>query len=626
MTRDEAVPFEQLLAQDMLYAFAIRAFSNIGNIQNINVPPLPEGYTLITADRLPFKNELRIEGMSLPLLAAKKVSYIGEVVGLIVGPDPLLTEELALNTIVDCEAQESRLDWQVFSSSDISARIDYSRGKEKSSSESLKASEAEDSLELASYLRLEPHEFSFHSGLGALAEWENGRLKLSCPALAPELIHSCLAELTGLSTEDIEILQSKMYDNSGIYFWYPSLLAARSAAAARVLGRPIKLLISIQREKRFLPGIHGISLHMKTRWSTQKHCLMDVACRFAIPVGAYSVLDELILEKTVRLVADAMPNIPLTIIGFTVKTNMIPMGALDCISSSAIFSMLETHIARAARKMDVELLDLLWMTLSGIDSSSIMNKMPPKEESSTEKILRPLLEHTDFHRKYAAYEQIHKRSHGAKETRIRAISLSIAEQSHIDSSCISTMADLAKIRNNWISYKRYGEGLPIKIQIFSSMKQSDVSDSQSKSIRHLSQGAAILEVDYDSIRSIFHSLRLDISIYVGKILCPSAAKGAIRSASIEALLACLSRSIYQDRNIDDIYKWIFSEGRINIELMKDEKANFERSIGDLAYTLVLSCFLEVMQQLNSSERLILPLKPTPTAMYSSDLLEKDDEH
>jgi hypothetical protein len=60
--------------------------------------------------------------------------------------------------------------------------------------------------------------------------------------------------------------------------------------------------------------------------------------------------------------------------------------------------------------------------------------------------------------------------------------------------------------------------------------------------------------------------------------------------------------------------------------MKDEKANFERSIGDLAYTLVLSCFLEVMQQLNSSERLILPLKPTPTAMYSSDLLEKDDEH
>jgi len=125
MTRDEAVPFEQLLAQDMLYAFAIRAFSNIGNIQNINVPPLPEGYTLITADRLPFKNELRIEGMSLPLLAAKKVSYIGEVVGLIVGPDPLLTEELALNTIVDCEAQESRLDWQVFSSSDISARIDY---------------------------------------------------------------------------------------------------------------------------------------------------------------------------------------------------------------------------------------------------------------------------------------------------------------------------------------------------------------------------------------------------------------------------------------------------------------------------------------------------------------------
>ncbi len=33
-----------------------------------------------------------------------------------------------------------------------------------------------------------------------------------------------------------------------------------------------------------------------------------------------------------------------------------------------------------------------------------------------------------------------------------------------------------------------------------------------------------------------------------------------------------------------------------------------------------------MQQLNSSERLILPLRPTPTAISSTELLEKDDEH
>ena len=583
MTINECIPFEQLSAPGMLYAFNIRALSNIGEIQNIKVPPLPEGYTLITADQLPFRNELKIKGISLPLLASKKVSYIGEAVGLIVGPDPLIAEELALKTIVDCEGQESRLDWQVFSSSDISARIDYSKENAMVSSESLESSGAEDSFELASYLRLEPHEFSFHSGLGALAEWQDDRLKLACPTLWPELLHSSIAELIGSSIENIEILQSKMYDNSGIYFWYPSLLGARSAAAARALKRPVKLLISIQREKRFLPCVHGISLHMRTKWSQYKHNLMNVECRFAIPIGAYSVLDELILEKTIHLVADAIPNIPLTIIGFAVRTNTIPMGAIDCISSSAIFSMLETHIARAARKMDVEFLELLCITLGKRDSYSAITKMPAKKESSTEKIVKPLLEHTDFHRKYAAYEQIHKRTRGAREARIRAISLSIADQSHIDSSSISMITDLA-------------------------------------------QGAAILEVDYDSLRSIFRNIRLDISIYAGKILCPFKTKGAIRSASIEALLSCIRRSFYPDKDINDIYEWIISESRINIELVKDETANYALPIGDLAYTLVLSCFLEVMQQLNSSERLILPLRPTPTAISSTELLEKDDEH
>jgi len=544
---------------------------------------LPEGYILITADQLPFRNELRIKGISLPLLAAKTVSYIGEAVGLIVGPDPLLAEDLALKTIVDCKGQQPKLDQQIFSSSDISARIDHSNQNVMVSFESREASGAEDSFELASYLRLEPHEFSFHSGLGALAEWEDDRLRLACPTLWPELVHSCVAELIGSSIENIEILQSKMYDNSGLYFWYPSLLAARSAVAAWALKRPVKLIISIQREKRFLPCIHGISLHMRTRWSPQKHSLLNVACRFAIPIGAYSVLDELILEKTVRLVADAIPNIPLTIIGFAVRTNTIPMGAIDCISSSAIFSMLEAHIARAARKMDIGFLELLYMTLGKRDLSSIIDKMPAKKESSTEKIVKPLLEHTDFYRKYAAYEQIHKRTRGAREARIRAISFSIADQSNIDSSSISMISDLA-------------------------------------------QGAAILEVDYDSLRSIFGNIRLDISIYAGKILCPSRVKGAIRSASIEALLSCITRSFYPYKDINDIYRWIISESRINIELVKDEKANFARPIEDLAYTLVLSCFLEVMQQLNSSERFILPLRPTPTAISSTEFLEKDDEH
>ena len=58
-------------------------------------------------------------------------------------------------------------------------------------------------------------------------------------------------------------------------------------------------------------------------------------------------------------------------------------------------------------------------------------------------------------------------------------------------------------------------------------------------------------------------IRLDISIYAGKILCPFKTKGN-SLCKYRGSLSCIRRSFYPDIDINDIYEWIISESRINI--------------------------------------------------------------
>jgi hypothetical protein len=65
----------------------------------------------------------------------------------------------------------------------------------------------------------------------------------------------------------------------------------------------------------------------------------------------------------------------------------------------------------------------------------------------------------------------------------------------------------------------------------------------------------------------------------------------------------------EHETFNDVYASILSQTDIHVDLIDDEKASVSRPLGDLAYALVLSCFLEVLQQLRDSNRYLLPFRP-----------------
>jgi CO/xanthine dehydrogenase Mo-binding subunit len=672
MQKNEYIPFDQLEVPGMLYACMIRATAQIGHILAIRPPALPSGYSILTADQLPLRNELKISSVSIPVFASDTVSYEGETVGLIIGPDPLLVEEFASSTAVECDGDSVHRDWRMFPSSRIAARLNLQRGNmpEVSQNDSL--------LVFNSYVSIEPGEFSFNSGIGALAEWDYDKLKLACPTLWPEHVRSSLASILEASPSDIELLPVLMNDSSEFYFWYPSLLAARAAFAAWTLKRPVKLIVSIKRERQYLPRVQGISLWFKSIWSSKTSKLLGIECRFSIPTGTYSVFANKILRKTAHLAADIVPGLPVSITGFAIRTNAVPMGAIESPASAAIYAMLQAHIAQAARALDRDVFELSQSTLSRMDTSKKAGA-PGIAEIPFAKIAKPLLEKTDFMRKYAAYELVHKRNPGGKEALLRAISFSLAYQgasdflpesakksevrlsldrnlkAHVESdaafaserlkaalttliadnlkippahiffamqksphpdsvplmssSGIAMLGDIVRRASARVQRLRFREGLPILAHAFSSVRAQENSTNVLSKIERPSLGAAIIEVEYDTRSGIFQFIRIHISVNAGKILSPLNAKSAIRAASINAMRSCLVSTSPNAAERNDMYDHILSRSTIAIELLDDEKSTIPRPVGDIVHSLVLSCFLGIMQQLNETNRFILPFRP-----------------
>lgn len=669
----------------MLYAHIVRSINSIGKIHSIKSQPLPEGYSFLIADQLPFRNELSIGGISVPLFAADHVAYFGEAVGLIVGPNPLIVEELAATAIVECENTVPCQDWNIFSSSDIAARMDYSREQKENEKrndliddpplDSQEKRGSDQTIYFDSFLQIEPQPFSFMSGLGALAEWDYDKLKLACPTLWPEHLRACVAKMMGASPRDVEIIEVQMYDSSEIYTWFPSLLAAQAAAAAWALKKPVKLLVSRKGEGNFLPQMHGISLHLRTLWSKKKRSLLHLECKFAVPFGAYPIFAKLSLEKAVHLAVDCIPKSSLEIHAFAVRTDSVPMGASECLSTSALYALLQSHLAQAARAMDAELTELFQnvFSIGGLST----------REYPALKIALPLLRTTDFARKYSAFEQIFKRNQGGKEPTLRVIAFSLAYQnsqilmpstaqkaqaqltfdrtsklciesevafgsarlkesiqdqiadilkisvsqismrlnqvSHpdtiplISSSGIAIFSNLIRRGGERLQHKRFREGLPLSLHSYALIKP--IKADNFGGIIFPSFGAAILQVEYDTRTSIIHSITMDVSVYAGKILSPSRAKASIRESCLKALGACLHANSFNNRSIDDIYSALLSKSVLNVNLIEDEKATIARPIGNLAYALVLSCFLSVLGQTTTSNRIHLPFMPTsPIAM------------
>jgi len=84
---------DDISVQGMFHALLIRSPVARGILREIVCPPLPDSYYLIKAEHIPGEN--RLSDFSIPVLADKNLSYIGQPIAILTGPDESVLENLA---------------------------------------------------------------------------------------------------------------------------------------------------------------------------------------------------------------------------------------------------------------------------------------------------------------------------------------------------------------------------------------------------------------------------------------------------------------------------------------------------------------------------------------------------
>jgi len=111
----------------MLYASTIRSSAARAKSVHLSHDPLPAGYLCITPADIAAEGCSLLLSDGISLFAHADVSYKGEPIGLIVGPDAAICDELAQSATAEYEEEDPSLEWESFSSSQIAYRygIDY---------------------------------------------------------------------------------------------------------------------------------------------------------------------------------------------------------------------------------------------------------------------------------------------------------------------------------------------------------------------------------------------------------------------------------------------------------------------------------------------------------------------
>lgn len=95
----------------ILYSKLIRSPAATGKVKSVTIPDLPEGYFIYTADNIPGSKTIELNKTENRIFGYDNISYNGEPLAILVGPDEKTLEELSdkVSVAFDIESLESAL-------------------------------------------------------------------------------------------------------------------------------------------------------------------------------------------------------------------------------------------------------------------------------------------------------------------------------------------------------------------------------------------------------------------------------------------------------------------------------------------------------------------------------------
>jgi CO/xanthine dehydrogenase Mo-binding subunit len=364
---------------------------------------MPPSYTLIQAADIPGKNQL--PDLAAPILARDELSYFGQPVAILVGPDEARLEEFAAQCRVEADEEEP-----VFSLGEASpfARREITIGEPD-------AVFAEAPSVVTGTYRTGIQEHWYSEPVGAIAFYSNddeaefpaGKLLIQTATQWPFHVRNSIAQALKLDPRAVSVEPVSGGIPLDGKLWYPSLVACHAALGSWITKKAVRLLLTREDDFRYSPKRNGTEIRISTALDEQGRLLATEIHALA-DMGAQGLFPDEILDRVCLGALGSYKHKNIKITGAAARTNVPPEGPFAGFGLSQGFFAMERHVSRIADTLGQDPAE--WRKDNSLGrQKTLAIGAASKDPAPLEPLLDTAASMSDYHRKWASYELLRER-------------------------------------------------------------------------------------------------------------------------------------------------------------------------------------------------------------------------
>lgn len=406
--RGEAVYVCDMTLPNMQYAYMVRSTIARGRIKAIHVPELPEGYYFISAKDIPAqgKNELWMIAKDWRCFAEDYVLYVGETIGLVVGPDRSVLKRIKAQTKIDYEEQTPAVTIDdgihcvggpMFpeKNSNVMCELFCEKGRPMDEVFAEADEVFEETIET-------PYQEHVHLETNsAIADMEDGKFVFYASAQCPFYIRKSIAGLLDIPYDDIIVRQCTTGGAFGGKEHFPDVLCGALLVAENKIRKPIKMVFDREEDTQFSVKRHPSKCIYKTAVKDGK--ITGVYGHIYYNCGAYLSSSYVVLQRGVFHGNGVYTFDNTYLKGEGIGTNMFPSCAFRGFGAPQTLFAIETHLDHLAHHLGVDPLEFKMQYLAKKGDETTTNGHIIEEVKLPE-MLDVITRESDYWRKAKEYK------------------------------------------------------------------------------------------------------------------------------------------------------------------------------------------------------------------------------
>jgi len=341
-SKGSAIYASDITIPGMYYAKTIRSTIIKGKIKKITFPDLPENYTIVDYKDIPGPNVVKIIFDDQPIFAEENVTYYGEPIMLLVGPNKTVIANLAKQ--INIEYIEETPEYEY-----VNSAINYN----------FKKGDAETAFQNADKIIKFDYETGYQEQLyiepqGMVVDIdEKGKVTLTGSMQCPYYVKNAVLQALDAKDSEVRVIQAVVGGAFGGKEEFPSLTTTQLAVAAKKTGKPIKMIYEREEDMEVTTKRHPAKIHMEAAIGKNKE-ILGFKSNVGLDAGANIGLSGVVLSRALIACTGVYTIDNIAVNGDVFLTNTVPNGAFRGFGAPQMLFAVEMFMHHIAKEINVE--------------------------------------------------------------------------------------------------------------------------------------------------------------------------------------------------------------------------------------------------------------------------------